>query len=242
MTKANDSNQQPRVFAGVPSGSAKGVGASRGSGTAAAGRMGTTGADGSYGDIQRKDPSISNSAGIRPADQRGGDSSLVVSAKEMPLGTANHQSQHPGPLLPSEPVASPLIRQQRAIGPGDEGVSGCVSGVKLWPAHLEHMIDLFADRSLKPGDAAVFWGLLAHVDLESGHIHVTLATLAEELGTRLYGCVRAVDRLRKQKLLAKVTDKRTGDNRYYLFNPQLASVGGPERRKALQAQFDAALV
>lgn len=103
---------------------------------------------------------------------------------------------------------------------------------------LESAISLVAARKLELRDMAVFMGLMAHMNWRSGRVSITAKALAEQLGIKLPVCVSSLTRLKKEMLVARVVDRNSGDN-YYLLNPYVASVGGPQRRGLLWAQFKA---
>jgi hypothetical protein len=105
---------------------------------------------------------------------------------------------------------------------------------------LESAISLVAARKLELRDMAVFMGLMAHMNWRSGRVSITAKALAERLGIKLPVCVSSLTRLKKEMLVARVVDRNSGDN-YYLLNPYVASVGGPQRRGLLWAQFKATL-
>jgi hypothetical protein len=105
---------------------------------------------------------------------------------------------------------------------------------------LESAISLVAARKLELRDMAVFMGLMAHMNWRSGRVSITAKALAEQLGIKLPVCVSSLTRLKKEMLVARVVDRNSGDN-YYLLNPYVASVGGPQRRGLLWAQFKATL-
>ena len=105
---------------------------------------------------------------------------------------------------------------------------------------LESAISLVATRKLELRDMAVFMGLMAHMNWRSGRVPITAKALAERLGIKLPVCVSSLTRLKKEMMVARVVDRNSGDN-YYLLNPYVASVGGPQRRGLLWAQFKASL-
>lgn len=95
-----------------------------------------------------------------------------------------------------------------------------------------------ARKSLLPMDGFVFWGLVHHMD-RFGKVRITTNALAELLGFNPQATSRSITRLRRQMMVAKVYDRKTGEH-YFLLNPYVASVGGPQRRGHLWAQFQAA--
>lgn len=117
---------------------------------------------------------------------------------------------------------------------GDEGF------VMVHQRDLDSTIALLGQRKLELRDAAVFLTLLNYVNWRSGRAHVTAKYIAERLSIQLPVCVSAITRLKREGLVSRVMDQRTGEN-YYLVNPYLASVGGPQRRGHLWAQFHASL-
>jgi hypothetical protein len=119
----------------------------------------------------------------------------------------------------------------------EEGQEGFVM---VHQRDLESAISLVATRKLELRDMAVFMGLMAHMNWRSGRVPITAKALAERLGIKLPVCVSSLTRLKKEMLVARVVDRNSGDN-YYLLNPYVASVGGPQRRGLLWAQFKASL-
>jgi hypothetical protein len=119
----------------------------------------------------------------------------------------------------------------------EEGQEGFVM---VHQRDLESAISLVATRKLELRDMAVFMGLMAHMNWRSGRVPITAKALAERLGIKLPVCVSSLTRLKKEMLVARVVDRNNGDN-YYLLNPYVASVGGPQRRGHLWAQFKATL-
>lgn len=96
-----------------------------------------------------------------------------------------------------------------------------------------------AAKDLTPGDLAIFLVLMHHMD-RAGKVRVAVSTVASLLGYHPNSCSRALARLRKQELVAKGFDPRTGEH-YFLLNPFVASVGSGQRRGHLWKQFEAAL-
>ena len=119
----------------------------------------------------------------------------------------------------------------------EEGQEGFVM---VHQRDLESAISLVATRKLELRDMAVFMGLMAHMNWRSGRVPITAKALAERLDIKLPVCVSSLTRLKKEMLVARVVDRNSGDN-YYLLNPYVASVGGPQRRGLLWAQFKASL-
>jgi predicted transcriptional regulator len=105
---------------------------------------------------------------------------------------------------------------------------------------LDSTIALLGQRRLELRDAAVFLVLINYVNWRSGKAHVTTRYIAERLNVKLPVAVSAVTRLRKEGLVRRVVDRRTGEA-YFLINPYLASVGGPKRRGHLWQQFEDSL-
>lgn len=105
---------------------------------------------------------------------------------------------------------------------------------------LDSTIALLGQRRLELRDAAVFLVLVNYVNWRSGKAKVTTSYIAERLNVKLPVAVSAITRLRKEGLVRRVVDRRTGEA-YFLINPYLASVGGPQRRGHLWHQFDESL-
>jgi hypothetical protein len=105
---------------------------------------------------------------------------------------------------------------------------------------LDSVIDLVKDRRLELRDMAVFNALMAEMEVASGKVKVSATYLADRLGVKLPVCISSLSRLRKELLVSKVRDKRSGST-YFLLNPYVASVGGPQRRGHLWQQFQDSL-
>ena len=105
---------------------------------------------------------------------------------------------------------------------------------------LQSVLALTAERRLELRDTAVLMGLIAHVDWRTGRSKVSGKYLAELLGIQLSHCTSSITRLRKERLVVRIYDDRTGET-YYLINPYLAGVGSASRRGHLYAQFAEAL-
>ena len=105
---------------------------------------------------------------------------------------------------------------------------------------LDSTIALLGERKLELRDAAVFLVLLNYVNWRSGRAHVSTRFIAERLQVKLPVAVSAITRLRKENLVRRVVDRRTGEA-YFLINPFLASVGGPSRRGHIWQQFEDSL-
>jgi hypothetical protein len=107
------------------------------------------------------------------------------------------------------------------------------------------VVEATAAKRLQPRDSLALLGLLAHMNWRSGRIRVTLKALAAELYGKStpasYGnLLQSIARLKREGLLVRVREQTSGDT-YYLLNPRLASVGGPQRRGHLFQQFQEAL-
>lgn len=103
----------------------------------------------------------------------------------------------------------------------------------------ERVIAAVSRRDLEPRDISVLVVLMTYMD-RSGKVRMTCAAIAEKLGMKSSMCIASMTRLKQQGFVVRVQDKSTGD-RYYLVNPFVSSVGGPQRRGHLWAQFKAAL-
>ena len=110
----------------------------------------------------------------------------------------------------------------------------------LHRADLSQLKPLLQARQLLPRDITVLVMLMSHVNWRSGRARVTATFLAEEIGMQRTHVTSSIGRLRKEMLVARVREPASGDV-YFLLNPYLVSVGGPERRNLLWAQFQASL-
>lgn len=118
--------------------------------------------------------------------------------------------------------------------------SGHEDFVMVHRKDLDAVIDLVKTRRLQLRDMAVFNALIAEMEPTTGKVRVTASHLSERLGVKLPVCISALTRLRKEFLVSKVHDKRSGSY-YFLLNPYVASVGGPQRRGHLWQQFQDSL-
>lgn len=114
------------------------------------------------------------------------------------------------------------------------------SFVMVHQRDLEATLELLAARRLELRDMAVFTALMALMNVSSGRVYVSAQHVADRLKISLPVCVSSITRLRRELLVSRVKDPRTGDT-YFLLNPYVASVGGPQRRGLLWAQFSASL-
>lgn len=104
---------------------------------------------------------------------------------------------------------------------------------------LAGAIELVRQRRLELRDMAVLMALSAHVQWRSGRAKVTVKALASQLGLSLSSCADSVRRLQRESQLARCVDERTGEA-YFLINPFVISVGGPQRRGLLWKMFEEA--
>jgi len=104
---------------------------------------------------------------------------------------------------------------------------------------LESVLAAVARRDLEPRDIAVLFGLIANMD-RMGKVRIASSALAKQLSVTPPLVGKSLTRLRRQLIIVKVYESKTGDT-YFLLNPFVASVGGPQRRGHLWTQFKAAL-
>lgn len=117
---------------------------------------------------------------------------------------------------------------------GDEGF------VMVHQRDLDTALTLIGERRLELRDAAVFLALINYINWRNGRSHVTAKHIAKRLNIKLPVAVSALSRLKKEMLVSRVIDRHSGEH-YYLVNPYLASVGGPQRRGHLWQQFQESL-
>jgi len=129
------------------------------------------------------------------------------------------------------------VRQQRRTDCMKPRENGDENFVMVHQRDLDSTIALLGERKLELRDAAVFLVLLNYVNWRSGRAHVSTRFIAERLQVKLPVAVSAITRLRKENLVRRIVDRRTGET-YFLINPFLASVGGPSRRGHLWQQFE----
>jgi hypothetical protein len=95
-------------------------------------------------------------------------------------------------------------------------------------------------KRLQPRDLAVLMALMTEMNWRNGKVEITQRALAEQLGIQETNCSTSIRRLQSQRLVARMRDPRSG-NTYFLINPRLVAVGGPQRRGFLLQQFDEAI-
>lgn len=94
-------------------------------------------------------------------------------------------------------------------------------------------------KRLVPRDVAVLMGLIVNCDWRSGRVRITQKALAAQMGEHTPNVSASVGRLQRLRMVARVRDPHTGEQ-FFLINPDLAAVGGPQRRGHLAVQFDEA--
>lgn len=104
---------------------------------------------------------------------------------------------------------------------------------------LDAVMDAIASRDLELRDISVLVAIVAHMD-RFGRARVTGAAIAERLDIKPAVCIASITRLKRQQLVVRAHDRSSGE-RYFLINPFVFSVGGPQRRNHLWALFKAAL-
>jgi len=103
-------------------------------------------------------------------------------------------------------------------------------------AGQDTLLSALREKRLQPRDMAVLMGLILHCDWRSGRVRITQKALAAAMGQEESNCSASVGRLQKMRLVARVRDPHTGEP-YFLINPDLAAVGGAQRRGHLAVQF-----
>lgn len=98
------------------------------------------------------------------------------------------------------------------------------------------LLPLLQRREISCQDVSVLVAVMAHLDWRSGKARVTQKALAASMGMRETHVSASARRLQRLRLLARVRDTYTGEA-FFLINPALASVGGPQRRGHLAQQF-----
>ena len=95
---------------------------------------------------------------------------------------------------------------------------------------------LLCDRKILHPDMSVFLMVVMHMDWKTGKSRINQKALAAAMGMHEPDISKSVKRLQRYRLLARVREPRTGEA-YFLINPAVASVGGPQRRGHLAQQF-----
>lgn len=103
-------------------------------------------------------------------------------------------------------------------------------------AGQDTLLSALREKRLQPRDMAVLMALILHCDWRSGRVRITQRALAAAMGQEESNCSASVGRLQKMRLVARVRDPHTGEPSF-LINPELASVGGAQRRGHLLKQF-----
>ncbi len=118
--------------------------------------------------------------------------------------------------------------------------NGFENFVMLHQEEFENVFGLISERRLELRDMAVYVGLISEMNWRTGRVRLTARALAKKLNIRDSVCVMSLGRLKKELLVVRVREKRSGDV-YFLLNPHFASVGGVKRRGYLQSQFEEAI-
>tara|TARA_B100001094_G_scaffold109282_1_gene105203 strand:- start:776 stop:1150 length:375 start_codon:yes stop_codon:yes gene_type:complete len=118
--------------------------------------------------------------------------------------------------------------------------NGFENFVMLHQEEFENVFGLISERRLELRDMAVYVGLISEMNWRTGRVRLTARALAKKLNVKDSVCVMSLGRLKKELLVVRVREKRSGDV-YFLLNPHFASVGGVKRRGYLQSQFEEAI-
>ena len=118
--------------------------------------------------------------------------------------------------------------------------NGFENFVMLHQEEFENVFGLISERRLELRDMAVYVGLISEMNWRTGSVRLTARALAKKLNVKDSVCVMSLGRLKKELLVVRVREKRSGDV-YFLLNPHFASVGGVKRRGYLQSQFEEAI-
>tara|TARA_R100001082_G_C4341746_1_gene150454 strand:- start:541 stop:933 length:393 start_codon:yes stop_codon:yes gene_type:complete len=106
----------------------------------------------------------------------------------------------------------------------------------VYQMELQKAMSLVQERRLELRDMAVFMGLMSEMNWRSGKVRITAKALSKKLGISFPVCVSSITRLRKELLVVRVKEERSGEL-YFLLNPYVASVGGAQRKGYLWKQF-----
>lgn len=119
----------------------------------------------------------------------------------------------------------------------DRGLEGFV--MLFTDYSKDTLLTALRNREVQLRDVAVLMALILHCDWRSGRVRVTQKALAAALGIHASDCSAAIRRLqaKRLRLVARVRDPHTGEQ-YFLINPDLAAVGGAQRRGHLDKQFN----
>ena len=108
--------------------------------------------------------------------------------------------------------------------------------VKTHLGELDQLLVAVKDRRLQPRDMAVVMGMLSHASWQSGKMRVNAVRLAEELGMVDKHVISSISRLRKELVITKLLDEKSGLP-YYLLNPKMFSVGTLQQKGYLWKLF-----
>ena len=118
--------------------------------------------------------------------------------------------------------------------------NGYENFVMFHQEEFENVFSMISERRLELRDMAVYVGLVSEMNWRTGRVSVTARALAKKLNIKDSVCVMSLGRLKRELLVVRVREKRSG-NCYFLMNPHFASVGGVKRRGYLQSQFEEAI-
>lgn len=108
--------------------------------------------------------------------------------------------------------------------------------VMCYSDQLDRYLSLFKDKSLRPRDSAIVFGLLSFYNPRTGLCHVSVAHLSEVMGASISEVSGGLSRLKKCLMVATYIDK-VSKHRSFLLNPFIFVSGGKAKRAFLQTRF-----
>jgi hypothetical protein len=105
---------------------------------------------------------------------------------------------------------------------------------------LEKLDEALKARRLRPRDVTVFWTAAKYLNLRTGKAHVSAVQIAGDLGEHATHVSASLRKLQAELCLVRCKDRTTGGY-YFLLNPYICSIGGPQKRGFLWQQFQEAL-
>jgi hypothetical protein len=99
------------------------------------------------------------------------------------------------------------------------------------------LLEALRSGAIEPGDTAVFWTVLQHLNWRSGRCWASLERLAAALGADVAQVEAAVDRLVDAGLVVVGHHLRETRRHYLAVHPMVCTTGGPYRRRWQWLQF-----
>lgn len=101
---------------------------------------------------------------------------------------------------------------------------------------MKKFLPAFREKKLRPRDAAILFALFCFHNPKTGLCHVSVAHLAETIGSRVTDISSGLSRLKKALLVTTYINRVSGE-RSFLLNPYLFASGGKKKRAFLRVKF-----